>query len=177
MPRRATRTSTPAWPRSSCSTPTAWSEGASASRPRRTRRCPRAVARPVVTISAAFGTGGSRVAPAVADRPGGAFHGRAITRGVARRLEVPVESAREQEENPPGAVARFLASMVALGGTVTGAGPSAVPDHVADATAYRRHADAALRGFAAEGGVILGRAAAIALAGGPAALHVRLDGA
>src|SRR3954471_17629326 len=104
------------------------------------------MARPVVTISTAFGTGGSRVAPAVADRLGVAFHDRAITREVARRLEVPFESALEQEENPPSAVTRVLASMVALGGAVTGAGASAVPEHIADATAYRRHADAALRG-------------------------------
>lgn len=130
------------------------------------------MARPVVTISAAFGTGGSRVAPAVADRLGVAFHDRAITREVARRLDVPVESALLQEENPPGVVTRFLASMVALGG----AGAMSVPEHVADVTAYRRHADAALRGFATEGGVVLGRAGAIALADWPGALHVRLDG-
>jgi cytidylate kinase len=134
------------------------------------------MAAPVVTISAAFGTGGSRVAPAVADRLGVGFHDRAITREVARRLDVPLESAVEQEENPPSAVTRFLASMVALGGAVTGAGATQVPDHLADVTGYRRHADAALRGFAATGGVILGRAAAVALSDWPGALHVRLDG-
>jgi cytidylate kinase len=135
------------------------------------------MARPVVTISAAFGTGGSRIAPAVADRLGVAFRDRAITREVARRLEVPVESALHHEQNPPTAVTRFLASIAALGGAMTGAGAaSSVPEHVADVTAYRRHADAALQGFAAEGGVILGRAAAIALAEWPGALHVRLDG-
>jgi cytidylate kinase len=130
----------------------------------------------VVTVSASFGAGGSRIAPVIAERLGVPFHDRAIPREVARRLAVPESAAVEQEENPPRGLARWLASMVSLGGALPGATVPPAPELLLDPVAYRRHADAALRGFAEHGGVVLGRAGAVALADWPGALHVRLDG-
>ncbi|HEY2638128.1 MAG TPA: cytidylate kinase-like family protein [Solirubrobacteraceae bacterium] len=130
----------------------------------------------VVTVSASFGAGGSRVAPVVAERLGVPFHDRAIPREVARRLAVPEEAAVEQEENPPRGVARWLSAMVSLGGGLPGGAVPPAPELLLDPVAYRRHADATLRGFAEGGGVLLGRAGAVALADWPGALHVRLDG-
>jgi cytidylate kinase len=130
----------------------------------------------VVTVSAAFGAGGSHVAPDIARRLGLPFHDRAISQEVARRLSVPVETAIEHEQNPPVGMARLLVAMVTLGGALPGAAVPPTPEVTLDKAAYRREANAAIEGFARGGGVLLGRAGAIVLRDWPGALHVRLHG-
>ena len=131
---------------------------------------------PVVTVSGSFGAGGAIVGPMVADRLGVAFLDRAIPVRVARSLDVPVEEALDRDERRPPALARFLSSL-AVGGDALGATPAGTADRVANDDAFRVETERVIREMAGDaGGVILGRAGAVVLAGHPHALHVRLDG-
>ena len=131
---------------------------------------------PVVTVSGSFGAGGAIVGPMVADRLGVPFLDRAIPVRVARSLDVPVEEAMDRDERRPPALARFLSSL-AVGGDALGATPAGTADRIANDDAFRVETEKVIREFAGDtGGVVLGRAGAVVLAGHPTALHVRLDG-
>jgi cytidylate kinase len=129
----------------------------------------------VVTISAAYGAGGSQVGPEVAERLGVEFVDRAIPTDVAERLAVPLREAVERDETIGGWFTRALLSFGQVGPALAGSAPPAGamlnPDAFCEAT------EQVLRERAAgEGAVILGRAGAIVLRDHPSALHVRLDG-
>src|SRR4051794_37392164 len=111
----------------------------------------------------------------VAERLGVPFLDRAIPVRVARSLDVPVEEALDHDERRPPALARFLSSL-AVGGDALGATPAGTADRVANDDAFRVETERVIREMADSGGVILGRAGAVVLAGHPSALHVRLDG-
>jgi cytidylate kinase len=128
----------------------------------------------VVTISAQYGAGGSRIGPLVAARLGWRFLDRAISAEVAERLEVPLTNALSHEEPEGGAFKRLLAGManaappeaaaVLAGGQVSEADFVAVTEQV-------------VREAAAGGEVVvLGRAAVAILRDWPEALRVRLFG-
>ena len=127
----------------------------------------------VVTISAAYGAGGSVVGPRVAEALGVPFFDRAIPVEVAERLSMPLEEAVRGDESPPAAFDRLLRPFATLGTALAGTAP--IPpfgdETVSNATeqVIREQADRA-------GGVILGRAGAIVLRERPGALHVRLTG-
>jgi cytidylate kinase len=123
---------------------------------------------PVVTISAAYGTGGSRIGPAVAERLGCHFVDRAIPVEVAARLGVDVDEARVHDGRAASGLIGMLARMPNLSGVVL---PDVENPHFQRATEQLIHE-------AAESGrvVLLGRAGAIVLRDHPGALHVRLDG-
>lgn len=128
----------------------------------------------VVTISAAYGAGGSEIGPAVAAELGVPFVDRAIPATVARRLGVTVEDAEAKDENVATGLWRLISSM-AMVPDLSGTGPlvyNAEPDE----RAFREKTEQVLNEIAqSSGGVILGRAAAIVLRDVPGALHVRLD--
>jgi cytidylate kinase len=129
----------------------------------------------VVTISATFGSGGSVVGPAVAERLGVSFLDRAIPTSVADDLGIPVEDALSRDEQVQGRLTRFLAAAApASAEWMIGGGPPAGTllrdEHLLACT------QKAIRRSAADGAVILGRAGAIVLRDHPTALHVRLDG-
>jgi cytidylate kinase len=128
----------------------------------------------VVTVSASFGAGGAEIAPAVAERLGLPFHDRAIPAQVAARLGVPLEEAQANDET----VVRGLWRLVTSLGTIPDPGGGVVPmDAVPDERAYRQQTEHVLLEIAdGEGGVVLGRAAAMVLRDRPDTLHVRLDG-
>ncbi len=128
----------------------------------------------VVTFSAAYGAGGAEVAPAVAERLGLPFHDRVIPAQVAGRLGVSVAEAEANDETVVRGLWRLVASLGTMPDPVGGVLPtSALPD----ARAYREQTERVLGEIAAgPGGVVLGRAAAMVLAGRPDTLHVRLDG-
>jgi cytidylate kinase len=127
-----------------------------------------------VTISASFGTGGSVIGPAVADRLGLPFLDRAIPVAVASSLAVPLEQALAHYERPPSLIGRIIASM-ASASLPFGASPPA--GDVVDDQAFRTRTEEIIRATAASTGcVVLGRAAACILKQEPWALHVRLDG-
>jgi cytidylate kinase len=129
----------------------------------------------VVTISAAYGAGGSEVGPEVADRLGVEFVDRAIPTDVAERLAVPLREAVERDEAIGGWFTRALLSFGQVGPVLAGAAPP--PDATVGADAFCQATEQVLRERAAgEGAVILGRAGAVVLRDHPGALHVRLTG-
>lgn len=128
----------------------------------------------VVTVSASYGAGGSEIGPAVAEALGLPFVDRAVPAGVARKLDVPLDLARQRDETTDRGLWRVISSM-ALVPEMAGAGPLAYHTF-ADEHAFREKTEEVLHEIAELGGVVLGRAAALVLAGRDDALHVRLDG-
>ena len=123
-------------------------------------------AMPVVTISASYGSGGSEVAPALAERLGVRFVDRVVSPETAHRLA--------QAENA-GLFWRLIRSISPAGGLTAGSIHAERELH--DRFSDREALESALRDAAAVGDVvILGRAGALALRDHPGALHVRLDG-
>jgi cytidylate kinase len=128
---------------------------------------------PLVTISASYGAGGSRIGPALAQHLGVEFLDRAIPTRVADRLHVPLDDALAHDESLGDAIGRLASSFALLpelAGAMVQAGVLAGED-------YRRETEALIREHTEGGAVILGRAGAVILRDCEHALHVRLDGA
>ena len=129
----------------------------------------------IVTLSAAYGAGGSEVGPRVAERLGIEFVDRAIPTAVAERLAVPLREAIGRDEAIGGWFARALLSFGQVGPVLAGAAPPA--GAVLNPDAFCQATEQVLRERSAgEGAVILGRAGAVVLSDVPGALHVRLTG-
>lgn len=131
----------------------------------------------VVTISATYGTAGSLIGPAVAERLGVPFVDRAIPSAVAEELGCTLEEALVHDDRAEHGLGRLLSGAMRLptvtfGGVdmyVSGAMPLAPEEYV------RRTERMITQMARAQGGVFLGRAGALVLAAHPGALHVRLD--
>lgn len=136
----------------------------------------------VVTLSASFGSGGSVIGPAVAEQLDLPFLDRAIPVAVAEALAVPMSDVLAHDERRASGFGRLFASLAraaALPDTEFGTVPSAARASLGDQPeqAFRDQTERVLHQIAeTDGGVILGRAAAIVLRDQPGALHVRLDG-
>ena len=129
----------------------------------------------VVTISAPYGAGGAYVGPRLAERLEVPFVDRAIPNEVAQRLAVPLAEAVRHDETAGSVFERFI-RVLAPAGLAFGARPL-LEHEIVDETAYRDATEQVIREQAGrEGGVFLGRAAALVLRGTPRALHVRLHG-
>jgi cytidylate kinase len=130
--------------------------------------------RPVVTIAALYGAGGSVVGPRVAERLGVQFLDRAIPTAVAQRAGLPDAVVDEVDERPRSGWQRLLAN---LGRASPATGAS---DHVERLDLEERRLRAEIEEFLAHasraGGVVLGRGGAVVLAEVPGALHVYLRG-
>jgi cytidylate kinase len=137
---------------------------------------------PVVTLSASFGAGGSFIGPKVAEALELPFLDRAIPVAVAEALAVPMSDVMAHDERRTSGMGRLFASLAraaAAPDTAFGSAPTAARASLGDQPeqAFREQTERVLRQIADEqGGVILGRAAAIVLRDRPSALHVRLDG-
>jgi cytidylate kinase len=128
--------------------------------------------RPVVTLAALYGAGGTVVGPRVAERLGVPFLDRGILTAVAKRLRVSEEAAAEYEEPPHGGVGRFLDSLGKVG--ISDGTPM---DNLAqEEHRYRAETEEFIAAAAASGGVILGRGGQVVLRGRPGVLHVFLGG-
>jgi cytidylate kinase len=125
---------------------------------------------PLVTISASYGAGGSRVAPDLAAELGVPYVERVMRRLVADRVAGPLTQAQSDQQPVGRSLGRLLRSLTASSPPVAGHG-----DQVADEEYRRAHEDE-LHGYVDSGAVILGRAAAVVLRDVPHALHVRLSG-
>ena len=127
----------------------------------------------LVTISAAYGAGGSLIGPRVAERLGVRFLDRAIPVSVADQLDVPREGLSQQVSR--NVFRRWLPSFVpaahVFAGTATRDDPTTMTEDE-----FRLATEQALHEYSEVGAVILGRAAAVVLRDEPGALHVRLDG-
>lgn len=131
----------------------------------------------VVTISATYGTAGSVIGPAVAERLGVPFVDRAIPSAVAEELGCTLEEALAHDDRAEHGLGRLLSGAMRLP-TVTFGGvdmyvPGAMP--LAPEEFVRRTERMITQTARQQGGVFLGRAGAVVLAEHPAALHVRLD--
>ncbi|MGR6923270.1 cytidylate kinase-like family protein [[Actinomadura] parvosata] len=131
----------------------------------------------VVTISATYGTAGSQIGPAVAERLGVPFVDRAVPSAVAQELGCPLEEALAHDDRAEHGLSRLFAGAVRLP-TVTFGGvdmylPGAMP--LAPEEFVRRTERMLKETARGQGGVFLGRAGALVLADHPGALHVRLD--
>jgi cytidylate kinase len=126
----------------------------------------------LVTLSATYGAGGSVVAPRLADRLGLPFADRLIPATDGPAPGPGVERITEEELRQRSRH-NFLARLASITG---GFGlPVPLPEDLADPVRERvQHSIELLA--QTTGAVILGRAAAVVLAGHPRAFHVRLDG-
>jgi cytidylate kinase len=128
----------------------------------------------LVALSAAYGAGGSRVGPALAERLGVPFVDRAIPLAVADRLEVPLDAAEAHDETVGGSWIERLVSGFIGHDTVA---PTPVPAERLSPNDFRIATEEVLLSQARTGaGVILGRAAVVVLRDDSRALRVRLDG-
>ena len=117
----------------------------------------------LITLSASYGTDGSRIGPDLAALVDVPFLDRAIPTAVADHLAVSEDEALAHDESPGGLLAHIRSSLALS--------PERDEDY------FRLETERVLREFAATGNaVVLGRAAAVVLRDERRALHVRLDG-
>lgn len=127
----------------------------------------------LVALSGAYGAGGSRIGPALAERLEVPFLDRAIPAAVAEALAVPFDDAEAHDEQISGSwLERMLASF-----TGHDTAPMPAPSARTTAADFRAATQAVLLRQAATGrGVILGRAATIVLQRHASVLRARLNG-
>ena len=128
----------------------------------------------IVALSGAYGAGGSRIGPALAERLRVPFLDRAIPAAVAEELAVPFDDADAHDEQLNATwVERLLSGLFAADLSA----PLPVPAAARSAGDFRSATEAVLLRLAADGeGVILGRGAAIVLRDRPRVLRARLHG-
>jgi cytidylate kinase len=129
----------------------------------------------LVTLSASYGAGGSKVGPELAAALGVPFVDRAIPATVAERMAVPLEDVLAHDETQGSRLDRLLRDFAPAVQVYAGGGamiPTAFEEQ-----GYREATEQVIREQAQLGrGVILGRAAMVVLLDDPRALRVRLDG-
>jgi hypothetical protein len=127
----------------------------------------------LVTISAAYGAGGSRIAPALAERLEVPLLGRPLVPGLVEDADEETRACDVGVAAGAGGLLSRIASIAVSWGTPAGlTAEELLPDQ-----ARRRELEAEVQTFAAAGeGVILGRGAVVLLQDDPRALHVFLDG-
>ncbi|GAA4955855.1 hypothetical protein GCM10023224_46880 [Streptomonospora halophila] len=136
----------------------------------------------VVTVSAAFGAGGSVIGPALAARLGVAFVDRAIPAAVAGEIGCTLQDVLEHDDRAPTGLQRLLAGAARLPAVTPGSVDMTYvraaegSGHLLFDQEFVERTEDVIREVARTGGVILGRAGACVLADHPGALHVRLDG-
>lgn len=126
----------------------------------------------LVTLSAAYGAGGSHVGPALARRLGVPFVDRAIAAGMADRLGLTEAEAQKLDEDVERGLDRILNNLSPVADFYGDVDPALLKR-----STHHEAAEAVIREVAASGrAVILGRAGAVVLAEDDRALHVRLTG-
>ena len=128
----------------------------------------------VLTVSATYGAGGSVIAPRIAELLGVPFFDRLIHGEETRSVDKIVErlTSEEREQAPPGRLLSGLSNLTSVLGL-----PVPSTDDRDPRVHLRRQVEASVGRIAAgDGGVILGRAAAVVLAKDPMSFNVRLIG-
>jgi hypothetical protein len=131
--------------------------------------------RPIVTLTALYGAGGSVVGPHVAQRLGVGFLDHGIPQAVASETGLP-EKAVDQVEHEPGSRFGRLASSMGRLSTVTGGGGGAMEGLDLQDGAVRGHIEELIARSRDTGGVVLGHGGMVVLRSVPWALHVYLRG-
>ena len=126
----------------------------------------------IITVSAPLGAGGDQVAQRLAGRLDLPFVDRAIPAAVAEQLSVPISAAQARDEQREHGALRLL---ISAANTEPLFGLEVPGIDFDDEDQFGLATEAALwKRAATTGGVILGRAGAVVLAGHPRAVHVRI---
>ena len=132
--------------------------------------------KPIVTLSALYGAGGSVVGPRVAERLGVAFLDRDITSAVAERTGLSTADVVQLEEGSPTGASRLVATL-GRASTLRAAGDVARDDLDLHERSIRAVVEEFVARAKVSGGVVLGRGGMVILRDCPSALHVYLRGA
>jgi cytidylate kinase len=134
--------------------------------------------KPLVTLSATYGSGGSIIAPRLAERLGLPFVDRAISvqlsddAAVAAATESQEHLTEAEEASTPGSrILAYFARAASVGAILA-------PDPLVDTDEIlRQRSESELAGLAGgQSGLLLGRAGAVVLAERPHSFHIRVDG-
>lgn len=131
--------------------------------------------KPVVTLAALYGAGGTVVGPKVAERLGVPFVDRQILDSVAARTGLPTEAVADIDEGPRIGVSRLI-SMVGRASTLSGTPDGTVEPLDLQERRLRGYLEEGLAAAATSGAVVLGRGGMVVLRDAPAATHVHLRG-
>ena len=130
--------------------------------------------RPVVTLAALYGAGGSEVGTRVAERLGVPLLDRAIPSSVAERAGIPEAAFVQAAEEPRS---RWDHVIDALGRASPPSGASGQVERLDfEYRKLRGEIERFLADASCLGGVVVGRGGAVVLAAVPGALHVYLRG-
>ena len=129
--------------------------------------------RPVVTVAALYGAGGSVVGPRVAERLGVEFLDRAIPASLAERVGLSEAVVSSYDERPQNRLSQFVENLARVP-SPSGEEPGGRLD--LDESRMRAEIEEFLTRASASGGVVLGRGGAVVLGSVPGALHVLLTG-
>jgi cytidylate kinase len=131
--------------------------------------------RPVVTLAALYGAGGSVVGPKVAERLAVPFLDRVIPEQVAKQTGLTADAVAAVDDQPRSSLQRLLAS---LGRSTTSSGGAAGSVERLDLQerAVRARIEDFLARSSVSGGVAVGRGGMVILRSVPWALHVYLGG-
>ena len=131
--------------------------------------------RPVVTLAALYGAGGSVVGPKVAERLAVPLLDRAIPEHVAKQTGLTEDAVSAVDDQPRSSMQRLLAG---LGRSTTSSGGAAGSVERLDLQerAVRARIEEFLARASVSGGVAIGRGGMVILQSVPWALHVYLGG-
>lgn len=131
--------------------------------------------KPVVTLAALYGAGGSVVGPRVAERLGVPFLDRDIPEAVAQRSGLSTDAVAVADEAPRSRGERLI-STLGRASTASGTAAGAAEDLELYERRLRSHVEEFLARARESGGVALGRGGMVVLRDLPSALHVYLGG-
>ena len=131
--------------------------------------------KPVVTLAALYGAGGSVVGPRVAERLGVPFLDREIPEAVAQRSGLSTDAVAVADEAPRSRGERLI-STLGRASTTSGTAAAAAEDVELYERRLRSHVEEFLARARESGGVALGRGGMVVLRDLPSALHVYLGG-
>jgi hypothetical protein len=134
-----------------------------------------ATRRPVVTLAALYGAGGSVGGPQLAERLGVPYLDRAIPAAVAQQTGLPPDAVADVDDQPHGPL-KWLVDSLGRGTTVSGGTAGSVEQLDLQERAVRAHIEEFLARSSVSGGVAVGRGGMVILRSVPWALHVHLGG-
>jgi cytidylate kinase-like protein len=131
--------------------------------------------RPVITLAALYGAGGSVVGPKVAERLSVPLLDRAIPDAVAEHTGLPEDAVADIDDQPRSAMQRLVSSLGRSTTTSGGAGGSVEQLDMQERSVRARIEEFLARSIVS-GGVTVGRGGMVVLRSVPWALHVHLGG-
>jgi cytidylate kinase-like protein len=131
--------------------------------------------RPVVTLAALYGAGGSVVGPRVAERLGVPLLDRIVPEAVAREAGLPEEAIAHVDQQPRSAMERLIARL-GRASTISGGTGGSVERLDLQERRLRGYIERFLAESSVSGGVAIGRGGMVVLGSLPWALHVLLGG-